>query len=64
MQGPAKRGDGWFGKSADFKTTVFDAHTPPDPGQIVPVEVKNASAHALYGSAVTEGFAPARATAE
>ena len=26
-EGPAKRGDGWYGKSADFKTTIFTPHT-------------------------------------
>ncbi len=49
-EGPAKRGNGWFGKSADFKTTVF---TPPNDvvaGTLVDVEVANATAHALYGA--------------
>lgn len=49
-EGPAKRGNGWFGKSADFKTTVF---TPPSDvvaGTLVDVEVASATAHALYGA--------------
>ena len=47
--GPAKRGNGWFGKSADFKTTVFDPPPGIRPGDLVRVEVTNATAHALYG---------------
>lgn len=50
VQGPAKRGDGWFGKSEDFKTTVIDPPpVAPRAGDLVRVHVRNATAHALYG---------------
>ena len=49
VTGPAKRGNGWFGKSADFKTTVFDPPADVRPGDLVEVRVDNATAHALYG---------------
>lgn len=51
VQGPARRGDGWFGKSADFKTTVFDPGAEVRAGDLVRVAVSNATAHALYGKA-------------
>ena len=47
--GPAKRGSGWFGKSADFKTTVFAPPPGIRSGDLVRVPVVSATAHALYG---------------
>lgn len=49
-EGPARKGRGWFGKSGNYKTTVF---TPPEgivPGALVDVQVVTATAHALYGA--------------
>ena len=53
VQGPSKRNpDQRFGKSGDFKTTVFDAVPGADAGSIVTVEVESASSHSLFGRAV------------
>jgi tRNA-2-methylthio-N6-dimethylallyladenosine synthase len=48
--GPARRGNGWFGKSADFKTTIFTPPADIAPGDLIDVEVASATAHALYGA--------------
>lgn len=56
-EGPARRGTGWFGKSADFKTVVFEPPAGVRAGDIVRVRVDAASAHALYA----DGYAHAAA---
>lgn len=49
-EGPARKGTGWYGKSGDFKTTVFEPPTGIRRGDIVDVLVENATAHTLFGN--------------
>lgn len=50
VEGPSKRGEGrWYGKSADFKTTVFEDSGDVEPGQLRRVRVTRTSPHSLYG---------------
>ena len=55
VQGPSRRGDDWFGKSSDFKTTVFDAPPGVRAGDLVDVRVDRASSHSLFGTVVEHG---------
>jgi len=51
VEGAAKRGEGWLtGKSAEFKTTVFPS-SRHRPGELVPVVVRDSTAHTLIGDA-------------
>ena len=53
VEGPSKRNpDHRFGKSGDFKTTVFPAVPGADAGALVTVDVESASSHSLFGRAV------------
>ncbi|TMQ48172.1 MAG: tRNA (N6-isopentenyl adenosine(37)-C2)-methylthiotransferase MiaB [Candidatus Eisenbacteria bacterium] len=52
VEGPTKRNPSeWFGKSAQFKTTVFP-HRGARVGEVVPVRVAAATPHALLGEGV------------
>ncbi|MCB9521715.1 MAG: tRNA (N6-isopentenyl adenosine(37)-C2)-methylthiotransferase MiaB [Myxococcales bacterium] len=50
-EGPARRGSGWFGKTEDFKTAVFEPPAGVRPGDLVTVRVAAATAHSLYDAA-------------
>ncbi|HAZ62705.1 MAG TPA: tRNA (N6-isopentenyl adenosine(37)-C2)-methylthiotransferase MiaB [Armatimonadetes bacterium] len=52
VEGPAKRGDGWWGRSRGFKNTVFSTDRTPTLGELVWVEVDNSTAHTLLGREV------------
>ncbi len=52
VEGTAKRGNGWYGKSPQFKNTVFACEPAPRPGDLVRVRVTDATAHTLLGCAV------------
>lgn len=52
-EGPSRKGpDNWYGKSEDFKTTVFGVPPGIQPGDFVDVRVTRASAHSLFGDVV------------
>lgn len=52
-EGPSDRNpQKWFGKSADFKTCVFDPPTGIRPGSLVQVRVDSATSHSLFGCSV------------
>ncbi len=51
VEGPSRRDDGkWFGKSADFKTTVFDTNATIRAGDLVEVRVDRCTSHSLFGT--------------
>lgn len=51
VEGKAKRGGGWYGRSPQFKNTVFQA-VGAAPGRMVTVRVTGSTAHTLLGTAV------------
>jgi tRNA-2-methylthio-N6-dimethylallyladenosine synthase len=52
-EGPSERNpEMWYGKSADFKTTIFPAPPGARPGALVDVLVERATSHSLGGRAV------------
>jgi tRNA-2-methylthio-N6-dimethylallyladenosine synthase len=54
-EGPARRPEGWlFGKTADFRTTVFPA-AGRAAGDLVRLRVTDASAHTLIGEPARDG---------
>ena len=54
VEGEARKGNGdWYGKSRDFKTTVFPGYAGIRPGQMVDVRVDRASGHSLFGEVVS-----------
>lgn len=53
VDGPARRGpENWFGRSADFRNTLFPPSATIRPGDLVRVLVENATGHTLYGRIV------------
>lgn len=51
VEGPGRRDDGnWYGKSADFKTTLFVPDAETKAGDIVRVQVHTATANSLTGT--------------
>lgn len=53
VEGPSKRDPNHrFGKSGDFKTTVFPGVPGADAGAMVTVEIESATSHSLFGRAV------------
>ena len=54
VEGEARKGNGdWYGKSRDFKTTVFPGYDGIKPGHIVDVRVDRASGHSLFGESTS-----------
>ena len=50
VEGPARKRDGaWCGKTPQFKTCVFAADEAPQVGTLVPVRVRSANSHTLFG---------------
>ncbi|MCX8073706.1 MAG: tRNA (N6-isopentenyl adenosine(37)-C2)-methylthiotransferase MiaB [Candidatus Binatia bacterium] len=50
VEGPARKKPEWFaGKTPQFKTCIFPAWTPPQPGTLVDVRVCDANSHTLFG---------------
>lgn len=52
VEGTAKRGNGWYGRSPQFKNVVFEAPWDPAIGELVEVEVARTTGHTLIGHAV------------
>lgn len=52
VEGEAKRGNGWYGRSPQFKNTVFETDLAPALGETVEVRVTDSTAHTLVGQAV------------
>jgi tRNA-2-methylthio-N6-dimethylallyladenosine synthase len=52
VEGRAKRGNGWYGRTPQFKNAVFESAEAPAMGQLVTVEVQQTTAHTLIGRAV------------
>lgn len=52
VEGTAKRGNGWYGRSPQFKNTVFASDREPSPGELVMVRVDDSTGHTLIGQAV------------
>ena len=51
VEGPSKKGPArWFGRAADFKTTVFPEVERLRPGQLIQVHVDDATSHTLFGT--------------
>ena len=50
VEGPAKRGNGWYGRTPQFKNAVFAAAHEPRPGDTVTMTVRETTAHTLIGS--------------
>ncbi len=53
VEGTAKRGNGWYGRSPQFKNVVFQAPAAPTIGELIEVEVEQTTGHTLLGRAVT-----------
>ncbi|MBI2299703.1 MAG: tRNA (N6-isopentenyl adenosine(37)-C2)-methylthiotransferase MiaB [Armatimonadetes bacterium] len=51
-EGTAKRGGGWYGRTPQFKNTVYQCELAPAMGEMVPVRVTSCTAHTLLGEAV------------
>ncbi len=51
VEGSAKRGNGWYGRTPQFKNTVFEAAVAPAVGEVVRVRVTDSTAHTLLGIA-------------
>jgi tRNA-2-methylthio-N6-dimethylallyladenosine synthase len=51
-EGLSRKGEAWYGKSADFKTTMFAPTPGLRSGTIVDVRVVDATAHTLHGEIV------------
>ncbi len=55
-EGPSRRDDGTFyGKSGDFKTTVFQPPAGAKAGDLIDVRITSATGHTLHGEPVNTG---------
>jgi tRNA-2-methylthio-N6-dimethylallyladenosine synthase len=52
VEGRAKRGNGWYGRTRGFKNAVFDVESEPRLGELLAIEVTGSTAHTLLGHAV------------
>ncbi|MCC7495688.1 MAG: tRNA (N6-isopentenyl adenosine(37)-C2)-methylthiotransferase MiaB [Fimbriimonadaceae bacterium] len=52
VEGRAKRGNGWWGRTPQYKNCVFQVAPDPAPGDLVRVRVADSTAHTLLGAAV------------
>lgn len=50
VEGQAKRGPGWYGRSPQFKNVVFTAQRAVRPGELVRVKIADSTAHTLKGA--------------
>lgn len=56
VDGPAKRGEGlWQGRGEDHRVVNFPGWEGIAPGQLVPIRITGATAHALLGERVASG---------
>ena len=49
VEGRAKRGNGWWGRTPQFKNAVFDTAREPAVGELVTMRVTSSTAHTLIG---------------
>ncbi|MBI5832301.1 MAG: tRNA (N6-isopentenyl adenosine(37)-C2)-methylthiotransferase MiaB [Armatimonadetes bacterium] len=49
VEGRAKRGNGWWGRTPQFKNAVFDSPREPRLGELVTMTVTSSTAHTLIG---------------
>ena len=52
VEGTAKRGNGWYGRSPQFKNTVFQSPEEPAMGELVQVVIEQTNSHTLIGRRV------------
>lgn len=52
VEGTARRGNGWYGRTPQYKAAVFQCGRPLEPGEVATVRVTAATAHTLTGEAV------------
>jgi tRNA-2-methylthio-N6-dimethylallyladenosine synthase len=54
VEGLSRKGEGWFGKSGDFKTTVVAHDDRLRAGSLARVYVDTATSHTLFGHVVPD----------
>ncbi|MFN3414006.1 MAG: radical SAM protein, partial [Thermoanaerobaculum sp.] len=65
VDGPAKRGEGlWQGRGEDHRVVNFPGWEGVAPGQLVPIRITGATAHALLGERVVSGAGEKAASAK
>jgi len=63
VEGPSRKGpSAWYGKSEDFKTTVFPTVAGVQPGDMVDVLIRDATSHSLFGDVVSRRARPGLGT--